>query len=371
MSKQAILHIGGEKTGTTTLQRFLTNNARALRRAGYYYPSEKNNICFDNKGHFPVAGCMLDTPVEFVSSKKRSTLPLVLQSLKRLSADSDDSLILSCEHFSSRLTEAKQLRALRDALSRDDIKIIFYAREASELVLAAWSTWVKGGVRDKLDLDSVVPTNRYFNHLLVLDLWSEVFGRENLIVREYSRVNLVEGDIRHDFCEALGIKLKNPRLDEDENRSLDAQRLEVLRHLNEILPMFEECASGWEHAQDIRHLVTACIPAGAPLTALMSNADRAMIKARFADANRELSERYLGGQLSRKWFAPDDASTPDNHASSREQAELVDVLRDTIVRLAEITHRHQSRRPSRKVKAWWRTVRQKFRSGTAGYPAFR
>ncbi len=39
MFSHCILHIGTDKTGTTTLQNFLAANRSALRQMGYVFPS--------------------------------------------------------------------------------------------------------------------------------------------------------------------------------------------------------------------------------------------------------------------------------------------------------------------------------------------
>lgn len=351
MIKNAVLHIGGEKTGTTTLQRFMTRNAAALKRAGYYYPCERNNICFENFGHFPVAGCVIDgDAVEFVSEKRRRTFSSVLDVLTKRCNAANSALLLSCEHFSSRLTRREQLEALRNTLPVDDIKIVFYAREPSELALASWSTSVRSGGRREFAVDEVLPTNRYFAHVKVLDLWADVFGRESLIVREYDRSRLANGDIREDFCQLLGVKLEHSLFEEDQNRSLDLQRLEVLRHINCSLPLHFECESGWRKAQSIRQLIAECVPEGIPLEALMSKRDAATIKARFGEVNRELSERYFNGQLSRKWFEYDAEDGNHADASRAENVDLASALRETIIRIAEMAHDYESRSPKRRLR---------------------
>ncbi|MFT3730939.1 MAG: hypothetical protein QM780_05845 [Hyphomicrobium sp.] len=378
MIRQAFVHIGGEKTGTTTLQAFLSRNAALLRKAGFYYPCEPGNICFENDAHFPVAASLIDREVEFVSRERQNVLSSVLAELTRRCSTTDGTLILSCEHLSSRLRDADQLRALREALPTDDIKIVFYAREPSELALASWSTGVQCGDRRKFTADGITPKDAYFNHLKTLDLWAGVFGSENMIVREYDRAQLTDRDIRRDFCEQLGIELDNPHLDGDYNQSLDLQRLEVLRHINGALPLFGESPDGWREAQNLRRLIAACIPEGESLGALLSGREAAEIKTRFSEANHEMNERYFGGRLSDKWFPSDVSAAEEAAEDAVAGPDIMPALRDTIIRIAELTHRDdinevvkaadpakiQSRRrrfrgTKRKLKEMMRTIRQK------------
>src|SRR5690348_5466291 len=100
MSRRVYLHIGGEKTGSKSLQSVLTRNAKALEEQGFSYPSEPNCVFFDNIAHFPIAACLSDGPAEFVSEEKIRTLPRVLEELRRRIKTSEQTNILSCEHFS-------------------------------------------------------------------------------------------------------------------------------------------------------------------------------------------------------------------------------------------------------------------------------
>ena len=358
MINSAFLHIGGEKTGTTTLQHFLSQNAALLKQAGVYYPCSADNICFDGHAHFPVAACLIDGEVEFVSVKRQRTLPSVLNELTRMCMANDGALILSCEHFSSRLDSPQQLLRLRDALPTDEIKIVFYAREPSKLALAAWSTSILCGARHNFTADAITPQDRYFNHLQTLDLWAEVFGKDNLIVREYDRAQLVDGDIRWDFCRQLGLEQKAPLLEDDKNNSLDLQRLEILRQINVMLPQFKESPHDWRRAQRIRHSIINDIPKGVPLDLLLREHDANEIKARFSDVTEMLNQRYFGGRLSRKWFPDLSADQPAPASSEACQDErLVPILLNTIVRIAERTHEYEISRPE-KVSRWFKFDRR-------------
>lgn len=366
MSKQVFLHIGGEKTGTSTLQSFLTRNASRLKRSGFYYPCEASNICFASMAHLPVAACLIDEKVEFVSEESRRTLPFVLRVLTRVVAATRGAVVLSCEHFSSRLMQKRQLVALRNALPADEIKVIYYIREPSELALAAWSTGIRCGGRHSFNVNDVTPERRYYNHLETLKLWGSVFGEPNLIVREYNRALLKNGDIRKDFCALLGIKSEDMRFDEDENQSFDVQRLEALRYINCALPAFHEGEFEWRRAEKIRRLVSVHIPQSGTLKDLMSEGERTLIKSRFSDINQEISERYFAGQLSRNWF-PDCAEREERtDLQHRSQVDLASVFRETVIRLAEASSDCGRPKGKKKFRKLVKQIRQNFFESTFG-----
>ena len=60
-----ILHIGGIKTGTKTLQDFLHTNSTALGSQGFIYPTDKQLPYVAGNAHFPVAAAVQVTKVNF------------------------------------------------------------------------------------------------------------------------------------------------------------------------------------------------------------------------------------------------------------------------------------------------------------------
>lgn len=354
MAKSVIIHIGGEKTGTTTLQHFLTRNASKLRRYGFYYPSETENICFEYIAHFPVVASLIETKVDFVGQRRRKTLPLVREALAGIISAADETVILSCEHFSSRLDRVRQLEMLREALPVDEVKVLYYIREPTDLALAYWSTIVRCGGRHTFNSNFVRPENRYYNHLETIKLWSTVFGASNVIVREFNRSS---GDIRASFCTFLGVPLADMELVTDQNQSLDVLRLEVLRHLNCFLPSFHESEHGWRRGQEIRKFVVDHIPEGQPLSALMTDDERTHIKTLFYEVHKEIDERYFSGKLSRDWFPYDVDQAKILYESSHNNAlryyddpELACALARTIICLSDDKiERDLKRRNSRRM----------------------
>ena len=328
MSKRVILHIGGEKTGTTTLQLFLARNSQQLQKAGYYYPSDRKKAYFGGYAHFPVAACLIKEEVDFISEEKRLTLPLVLDSLANDIKESDKAVILSCEHFSSRLHNREPIVKLRDAIGTEDTNIVCYIREPSDLALASWSTAIRYGCNQVFSTDEVTPDNPYFNYLHILDLWSSVFGEQNVCVREFNRRTLIDGDICRDFCELVGIDSQNMAPQEPANESLDAGKLEALKFINlaltcraaptwrfvrsseeedqrasQLRRQFEDPIDGCRRSHAIRDTVSQYVPAGKPLKSLMSDVERHAIRKRFESVNREINRRYLSGKMSSDWFA--------------------------------------------------------------------
>jgi tetratricopeptide (TPR) repeat protein len=71
----------------------------------------------------------------------------------------------------------------------------------------------------------------------LLDLWSNVFGKENIIVRIYDKNELKNGDIIADFLDQTQIELKECYMfPKKRNESFGNSALEFLRRFNAIIP---------------------------------------------------------------------------------------------------------------------------------------
>lgn len=198
--KTVYIHIGLEKTGTTTLQKFLTDNESVLRKKRFYYLCDDTKLYFEGIGHFPLAACFhVDSP-KFISEEKFHSPAEVLRTLKFDINRCDGNVILSCEHLSSRLDKREYLESIRTSLPNQNIKIICYLRRQDEMALDAYSTMVCYGRVNPITIAEVIGCNSdYFDYKKICDLWASVFGHENVILREYKRSNFEGGDIRRDF----------------------------------------------------------------------------------------------------------------------------------------------------------------------------
>src|SRR6056297_1845859 len=99
--KKAYIHIGLEKTGTTSLQIFLRHNSDALEKNNLVYLGDESKPYVHGIGHFPIVACFYDKCPDFVPLHKHRAPFEVLIALSEDAAHTDRDIILSCEHFSS------------------------------------------------------------------------------------------------------------------------------------------------------------------------------------------------------------------------------------------------------------------------------
>lgn len=249
----AVVHIGTEKTGTTSIQQLLNNNQSNLQTHGVYVlrGREVNNRdvvdFFQTKDSrsLRVSNPENDRPLWFrtINDENKEGFG---QQLSNLINENPKALIISSEYFSSRMRNDDDLRFLKTFLDEnfDEIKIICYFRPQEELAISLHSTRLRIGDTVSLSqrLASVVEGNYYYNYLEIANKWASVFGKENLVVRLYDRDVFPEGDVRKDFLKVLailGVPAESSVLDFDSNFSnvsLSSVEASVYRAINSLIP---------------------------------------------------------------------------------------------------------------------------------------
>ncbi len=238
MVRRAILQIGTEKTGTTTLQNFLATNREALARQGYRYP----RFCGEKNHTGLAAYALLPGRVDAIRDgfgvhTAADVAPMRARMQRAAEAElTDDATSIFCsEHCHSRLTFPEEVATLREFLGQyfDDIQISVYLRRQDLIALSLYSTKLKsGGVTDRL-LPQVEPSDPYYNYDVFLALWEAEFGPENVHVRIFDRKSLAGGSILTDFVQTwrlgdFGCFASVPDL----NLSIRPEAQEFLRQVN-------------------------------------------------------------------------------------------------------------------------------------------
>jgi hypothetical protein len=241
------LHIGTEKTGTSTLQAFLDQNREGLRKSGFAFTQSAGRR---NNMNLLVAAYKLERRDDLTSTagvqSNEELLDFQEKTIAGLRAElaemACDNMIFSSEHIQSRLTEIAEIHRLKDillALGATDIRVVVYLRNPAEIANSLYSTLIKSGSTVK---QPCAPQNSYFhnvcNHRGTLQRYASVFGQEALMPRLFHPDELLNGSIVDDFTNAIGLPLAADYLmPERLNESLSATGIQILRRVNEIIPI--------------------------------------------------------------------------------------------------------------------------------------
>lgn len=219
-----VLHIGGPKTGSTALQRFMAGAGERMLEHGIYYPRIHFNHFFLRLfADFAELGVAtgLARGKGFTSAEGlRGYLDRAWDEIGAALADYPrHTLVLSTE-FAMQLPHWR-ISTIRDALLHysSDITVVGYVRHPISQAISAVQQNVKVG---RGTLEEIEARIRPFTYRASLEGHERVFGHEALAVREYTRHSLRGGDIRRDFliwlgCDELAGRL---HLTADENSSL-------------------------------------------------------------------------------------------------------------------------------------------------------
>ncbi|WP_459618484.1 hypothetical protein [Bordetella sp. 2513F-2] len=292
-----ILHIGTEKTGTTTFQKFCHANRALLRRQGVLYPQ------FDGGGvnHRFLAMCAL--PIKgadkgirrlgFKSQKEMNCFYDAVESqlIEQVAEASDcHTCIISSEHFHSRLKTVEQVYKIKEILSPlyETIDVYVHLRPQVDVVVSLASTQARVGdpVRQAF-FDGVMADKPYYNYDMLVSLWETVFGKAS--------VRCIPFKSSPDFIGALGKyvqwDLEGMPVPKRANEAMDVR---VMAMVNALVD------SGSSQRIDIG--VLNRLPTQQKLT--LDIATARAIQKRFEESNASLISRrsdLLDGELEPDW----------------------------------------------------------------------
>ena len=223
------IHIGASKAGSTTIQKFLGDNADVLRQIGVNYPIIGQN----SRGYH--VNLVYDLRSHRNFKEKYGTISQLIDHLKN---DPLEKTIISAEEF--QRCKSSEVAALKEKLNEvdDNIQIILIIRDLVDLMPSTYSQSTKGG-ENVFDFDSFFAARVRRNgkgFMETAQVWGEVFGWDRLRVRVLDRKLLLNGDLIDDFLTGVGIDPK----------TRDFQRSETVNVAN--------ASPGWRVLEAVRAL---------------------------------------------------------------------------------------------------------------------
>lgn len=332
--RRIFVHIGGEKTGSTSVQAALALNRGRLEKAGVFYPrspGEQNHVALALYSSSHPRSLNLRRSVGLGTEAKYQAFLASFQGTfhGELQRHPCPTVVLSNEHLSSRLLTAREVGRFADLVrAAGTVKIIAYLRPQHELVTSAYSTAVTSGSLEPLCVPNG-DANPYYNYERMLSPWADAFGEENMIVRVYDRDAFPRGDVVRDFFSALGMRIPDGfQFPEHRNTTLDEKALQFLRIFNEHVPHF----AGDELNPDRADIMDAlqALSRGAATQLPESEARRLM--GIFEKSNASVARRFL--------HRPDGVLFPGLRMSQPNQHAALTVS-DAVFLAAELWCRNQ------------------------------
>ena len=310
--KHLYLHIGTEKTGTTSIQTTLRENVDKLKEKGILYPYfpllQKNHSGFTYSflGDEAIPELLKGVGAEDMLSMATINPRFILDILNKQIRESDcDTVIISSEVLHSHITTKEEIAQIKKWAEEhfDHVTVICYLRKQIDMLTSGFSTQIKEGhpsetmlsdlfkgYIEHIDAGGDIP--HYANYRSMLDMWSNFFS--DIICHEYSRASLKDGDVVKDFLNII-----NPTLNENfikitysENKSLDGKVLEFMAILNKFIPTLKEGHLNFDRIKLLEFAEQ--IPVETKMQANQKDADT--LQYFFDKDNQYISEKYFNGK---------------------------------------------------------------------------
>lgn len=232
MSGDVVLHIGLQRTGTTSIQETLDSSSNDLRRSGVNYlwsgrhrHNEESEL---SAGHHELAWALRggSGPVPTVC-RKRADMDVWIDALEEMEQQPDACHVISSEDL--WLATSRQIQLLRRLLADRDARVVVYLREPD--------AWLASRYRHEVRREQTASTYGQFLSNIrdqeatpehQVRLWADEF---DVTVRRFEDVR---GDVVGDFCRHLGIDADDIDRAAHRNASLTDDRLAQVRVLNRV-----------------------------------------------------------------------------------------------------------------------------------------
>ncbi|EKO0309300.1 hypothetical protein PX387_001846 [Campylobacter coli] len=253
----AYVHIGTEKTGTTSIQEFLYINKSIIQKQNYFFAQ---SIGIKNHWDLAFLGYSLNKKDSYILNNSLWNFQAIKQHKKNIFSKIKDEvkfnhkIIFSSELLQSRLTRKREIVKLYTFFKKigfTNIKVICYIRDANEMLRSLLSEAIKWEEIDSFELKeekeeyklgykkNLFHFHHICNHKQTLQWWGEVFGKENLIARLFDKNEFYQGDLLKDFIHSIGLEWDDEFIiPPKQNESLDLLGIDLLRRINKFLPLF-------------------------------------------------------------------------------------------------------------------------------------
>lgn len=298
------LHIGTEKTGTTSIQEFLKSNTKALSDIGIYRSGAGR---IRGRNDRPLATYFQTALDDFSYQRgittqrgKANFFEGFLEKFANeieIASRTHDYFLITSEHFHSRLMDIREIRELHAFLINNfkKIEVICFFRDQFDVAVSLYSTdlWVGGTDDIETFVSNATPKNYYYNYKAICDNWSEVFGRENCNFCLYNKQGLPNYDVRDDFFDVIagGVDIERFVKETWINEALTLLQARAFRRINAQIPYYrpDDLGINQDNLRAKKNiLANESLKAG-----IITSSESELIRKRFSETNKAFFKKYF------------------------------------------------------------------------------
>ncbi|CUH50785.1 hypothetical protein [Shimia marina] len=188
--KPIFIHIGTQKTGSTSIQAFLWGKHKELHANGVHYVKAGRKRAAHN--HLAIV------------ERNGDVAPLMDNLVAEIEAHPDHTHVISSEMF-FRSSVSEMLAQYLPTEMKHRVRLIAYLRRQDKFLESMFKQALKNGRFRGTPQAYWAKRGNAVRYSEVLDRFASDFGKEALIVRPFERGAFPEGDIVKDFAQHIGV----------------------------------------------------------------------------------------------------------------------------------------------------------------------
>ena len=309
--KTVYLHIGMPKTGTTSLQKFLFYNREKLLEKGYLYPITGTNITANQESKGYSHNSLVRVLNQATNPKDDwvSQCRIWEECKKEINATQAQKVILSAEYFTGPGIYNQDLIAMTKKLLKDyETKIVIYLRRQDEFLKSYYCHLITFLIRTNIK-EFILEWKHMADYYRTLELWENVFGQENIIVKVFEKQQMKDGNLFRDFLAAIHLEPEKIDLTSSQEirenvSNYSGKAIKLINLIDKLLQKIPFQVKKDRYESDLfRRLIfnqtTSKLISSLPTNfmgteELLSKPDRINILNEFEESNRWVARKYLG-----------------------------------------------------------------------------
>jgi len=184
------VHIGLQKTGSTAIQAFLSRNRSALLKKGVLYPEG----ILGNRKQYRLTYSLVDNVDSLLGAYSREQIQ---ESFRQLIEKTRKATIIISDENLSWLNDPRRLKSL---LNGCQVKVIVFLRRHDDWFKSFYYYEVEHWKNhDSIEEYRIQPKywGLNYDYYKELQRWSDVFGKENIIVMPFEQEQMPGGLLRY------------------------------------------------------------------------------------------------------------------------------------------------------------------------------
>ena len=298
------LHIGLEKTGTTSIQRFLIDNRIKLYDLGIFYPLTGILRRQGLEGSVARYGHLnLKWELEKLGAYDPHAGDWT-ELLREVDALKPEKIVISAETMSSLNTE--QISQLKNLLIKYDVKILFCVRKQEDFLKSYYSQSVKAGRMFKTITKCLNEDTFYskLNYYEIIKPWALNFGSENIKVSVFEQARkegIIQSFLKNIDFDPIRLDDEMFEISSKENKSPSIKVIKVTRIVYIIMKKFNiryqvsrAFVFRWLIKDTFISRIISKLPDFVVTDKLLNDSLRREIINKYKEPNRKLALEFLG-----------------------------------------------------------------------------